>query len=436
MGRFFRKIVVLCVVLLLILNFTACGKKNGKISEYGNQDSTVLDKDKENDTADSNISEDIGSLSDKLGTERIEWQDSFDGGGVNYKFNIMYDVPDMEHVPIYKFVTLKDSEAREKDILNNLFGDDYSEVHKEMDNEDSDLANAIHHYLIDNASKYILGHEPTGDEIYSDSAFYNSWVDYSGFYLHTYEGVYQGKEYYVFFGKHTNSSYVYFAFLPKNISEFMEDDRISFSIQGFSGNAYNMENESMDIKEDLKKQAEDFIESNLYESREIMDEGVEIYYYNEIDKANSEIIGIDGYAFNVGRENIFNKELTVQYNYSYGEETMEDLDYIEVSSKGINIVSMILLYESTEQVTTDTALLDEESIKEMFIEALKNNADFYNRGIRRVSFDHLEFEYFPIPNPENENEASVIPVWHISAGTLGLEVIINAVDGSIVYMSE
>ena len=192
----------------------------------------------------------------------------------------------------------------------------------------------------------------------------------------------------------------------------------------------------MDIKEDLKKQAEDFIESNLYESREIMDEGVEIYYYNEIDKANSEIIGIDGYAFNVGRENIFNKELTVQYNYSYGEETMEDLDYIEVSSKGINIVSMILLYESIEQVTTDTALLDEESIKEMFIEALKNNADFYNRGIRRVSFDHVEFEYFPIPNPENENEASVIPVWHISAGTLGLEVIINAVDGSIVYMSE
>ena len=436
MVRSFRKIVVLCMVLLMILNITACGKKNSKISEYGNQDSTVLDKDKENDNADSNISEDIGSLADKLGTKRIEWQDSFDGGGVNYKFNIMYDVPDMEHVPIYKFVTLKDSEAREKDILNNLFGDDYSEVHKKMDNEDSDLANAIHHYLIDNASKYILGHEPTDDEIYSDSAFYNSWVDYNGFYLHTYEGVYQGKEYYVFFGKHTNSSYVYFAFLPKNISEFMEDDRISFSIQGFSGNAYNMENESMDIKEDLKKQAEDFIESNLYESREIMDEGVEIYYYNEIDKANSEIIGIDGYAFNVGRENIFNKELTVQYNYSYGEETMEDLDYIEVSSKGINIVSMILLYESIEQVTTDTALLDEESIKEMFIEALKNNADFYNRGIRRVSFDHLEFEYFPIPNPENEDEASVIPVWHISAGTLGLEVIINAVDGSIVYMSE
>ena len=436
MGRFFRKIVVLCVVLLLILNFTACGKKNGKISEYGNQDSTVLDKDKENDNADSNISEDIGSLADKLGTKRIEWQDSFEVGGVNYKFNIMYDVPDMEHVPIYKFVTLKDSEAREKDILNNLFGEDYSEVHKEMDNEDSDLAKAIHHYLIDNASKYILGHEPTSDEIYSDSAFYNSWVDYNGFYLHTYEGVYQGKEYYVFFGKHTNSSYVYFSFLPQNISEFMEDDRISFSIQGFSGNAYNMENESVDIKEDLKQQAEDFIESNLYENREIMDNDIEIYYYNEIDKANSEIIGIDGYAFNVGRENIFNKELLVQYNYSYGEETMGDLDYIEVSSKGINKVSMILLYESIEQVTTDTALLDEESIKEMFIEALKNNADFYNRGIRRVSFDHLEFEYFPIPNPENVDEASVIPVWHISAGTLGLEVIINAVDGSIVYMSE
>ena len=77
MVRSFRKIVVLCMVLLMILNITACGKKNSKISEYGNQDSSVLDKEEKNDTADSNISEDIGSLSDKLGTERIEWQDSF-----------------------------------------------------------------------------------------------------------------------------------------------------------------------------------------------------------------------------------------------------------------------------------------------------------------------------------------------------------------------
>ena len=84
---------------------SACGKKSENVSDYGNQ----------NKATNSDAADDVsgyGSLRDKLGTDKINWQESINVNGINYKINLMYDVSEQENVPVYVAMPISDFDKK------------------------------------------------------------------------------------------------------------------------------------------------------------------------------------------------------------------------------------------------------------------------------------------------------------------------------------
>ena len=134
--KLYKKITLSILSITLIISLSACGKKSEDISDYGNQ----------NKATNSDAADDVsgyGSLRDKLGTDTINWQETVSAGGIDYKFNIVYDVPDMENVPVYIIMLISDIDKREKELVENIFKDGFEEVHEISKDEESDVADVI-----------------------------------------------------------------------------------------------------------------------------------------------------------------------------------------------------------------------------------------------------------------------------------------------------
>ena len=126
MKNLYKRITLAALIISLIITLPACGKKNNDISDYGTE--AVASQEDADDEAE--ISDEYGSLSDKLGTDKIDWQESFSANGINYKINLMFDVPDKDNVPVYTTKLITDIDKKEKEIVENIFGDSYEEVHE------------------------------------------------------------------------------------------------------------------------------------------------------------------------------------------------------------------------------------------------------------------------------------------------------------------
>ena len=427
MKKLYQNISLSVLIISLILSLSACGKKNNDISDYGTE--VVASKEDADDEA--GMSDEYGSLSDKLGTDKINWQESFDNGGINYKINLMYDVENQDKIPIYTINTLSDTEKKERELLINIFGENYEEVHTNLEDDDSEVASIVHRCLFEEGEPYI---NVNGDnEIYSGEKYYNSWSEYEGFYLHTYKGIYDEKEYYVVISKHTDPDYIILRMTPKKMSDFMDDDRITSNYSFPGENSYNLENVCKDSKDDCYQVAMDFLVTKLDKNRMLYDTDEELYYYSDIDKTVSDIVAIDGYGFEIG-ENIIENEIICD-----GSVIDELIDHepqcINVSSKGINYICIRVLYDSLDISTDNASMLDAESLLEIFKKQIIDNLDLTDTTIKRVSFDGLFFRYYPIPNPENKDEVTLIPVWCLNSNTLSLRIIVNAIDGSLVFIN-
>ena len=114
-------IYLLSAVLIAVIISSGCGIDNNKVDDYGKSDANGAPSDIESPVL-------SGTLKDRLGTDDIIWQDSFEADGVNYNIDIEYSVPDIERFPIYKLSRISDLDSRENEILERLFGDEYSKM--------------------------------------------------------------------------------------------------------------------------------------------------------------------------------------------------------------------------------------------------------------------------------------------------------------------
>ena len=124
MKKLYHKFTLSVLIISLIISLPACGKKSENISDYGTE-AVASQEDADSEEVKAN---EFGSLSDKLETEKIDWQESFEVGGTKFNVKINYDVPDVGSIPIYTIEAVSDMQKREKDILDTLFGNDYEEV--------------------------------------------------------------------------------------------------------------------------------------------------------------------------------------------------------------------------------------------------------------------------------------------------------------------
>ena len=61
------------------------------------------------------------------------------------------------------------------------------------------------------------------------------------------------------------------------------------------------------------------------------------------------------------------------------------------------------------------------------------------KGLRRLYFNRMTMCYYPVRNPDDENEYTYIPVWEfmtnggdLNSGGKSVVVYVNAIDGSLI----
>ena len=221
MKRIHRKAIAMGLITLIITSTLACGKKNNDISDYGTE-AVASQEDADSEEVKAN---EFGSLSDKLETEKIDWQESFEVGGTKFNVKINYDVPDVGSIPIYTIEAVSDMQKREKDILDTLFGNDYEEVHEELIFGDKDVFAPDYPLKSHLYTEYYIYSGDTIDPDVTEETV-NSWTSFNGFDLHTYKGTYENKEYYIIFSMNPEAYIFVMTLLPVDIKEFMEDDSV------------------------------------------------------------------------------------------------------------------------------------------------------------------------------------------------------------------
>ncbi|MBQ9278677.1 MAG: hypothetical protein IJ224_08585 [Lachnospiraceae bacterium] len=448
MKKLYQNISLSALIISLILSLPACGKKNNDISDYGTE--AVASQEDADDEA--GISDEYGSLSDKLGTDKIDWQESFSANGINYKINLMYDVPDKDNVPVYTTKLITNLDEREKEIVDNIFGDNYEEVHEII--KDGDVSKKIFDIWYGESG---LGRVADSDsfidyeEAYKKNEFFNSWNKYENFSLHTYKGLYDETEYYAVFSRYEDDNYIVLRFIKDDIADFVDVENMNGYgyyngvIWGNSLDEYGnyiekgmtyeeKDNIAYDVKEKLEEKAINFSNSVVGGNHYKIGGTGDLGYYGYDNKGlYGDIIKFDGYRFAMINDIVEGGIYDGTDLYSYFRA--HEQECCEISSEGFLYACIGVFCDEIEIKSLDTAMLDFENIKEAIRDCIENKIDVSKLDINYINIDTIDLKYYPFQNPQNEKEYTMIPVWWVNCSTKNFMMIINAVDGSLLYLN-
>ena len=470
MKNLYQKFTLSTLIISLIISLSACGKKNNEISDYGTE-SIATGEDADNDTLKAN---EFGTLSDKLETDKINWEESFEAGGVKFNVKLDYEVPEIDSVPIYTITTVADMDKREQEVVDTLFGNDFEEIHKDFIFSENSIYedDYILYNLIYNSFYQYSGERIDPDLLEEEMS---TWNSLGSFEMHTYKGKYENKEYYALFIIDPEKYMFLLQLLPTDIKEFMEDTSISDynEFYGFEwmdygadaeNNSYNVINDSdnicLDKKDELRKKAGNFINDTLgafgsvnYLVQVFADSEEEDVELDNVDISNlkeNEVFAqiqfkkengstyFDGYPLFVD-DNI--NRMYILYDGSDLEaknEALGQFDYswwaVAICSKGILYAQLDLDFLYSEPSVNDTPLLSFESIKESLKEQIKEKFDSSECSVSAINYNTLDFVYYPVSNPDKENEFTFVPAWDFSMSPYNIRAVINAVDGSLLYI--
>lgn len=109
--------------------------------------------------------------------------------------------------------------------------------------------------------------------------------------------------------------------------------------------------------------------------------------------------------------------------------------WINITDKGILGFDFSYCFELEEILSENVQLLDFNVLMECFEKELTDHLNTVDIGLSNIRFEYIHFVYYGIESPDDSNELTFIPAWVISGYNNGmpcLDVIINAVDGSII----
>ena len=111
-----------------------------------------------------------------------------------------------------------------------------------------------------------------------------------------------------------------------------------------------------------------------------------------------------------------------------------------VDNDGVFGAQIKISYTFDEQSSEDSALLTFENAMECLKKAVQNDLDVeiasHNNG-SSILFNDISLRYYPQVSPDDNSEATYIPVWVVNAtnknqGYSDISILINAVDGSLI----
>ncbi len=212
-GKSVKKIACFVLSAALALSVVGCGDKNIVVDDYGDNSSTNDLKSERTDSLEIPLGNGA-SLRDVFG-ERVTFADEFVVDGITIKSNQSYEVPDLEGMNVYDVRLLDDGRDKEDEIVKAIFGDTAKKIEKLSYKNKEDYMSLMYKYrdiysktYYEDGSGNLL---PTGYDvgengeltpntdkttlIDSTSTVEYKWVDENKYYIHMYEGIYNGLKY-------------------------------------------------------------------------------------------------------------------------------------------------------------------------------------------------------------------------------------------------
>ncbi len=464
-----KKKKFLVVVLAAMLGLSGCGSKTTVVDDYGQVEDTSSDSSEKEAAA---VQGNAGmTLTDMLGGSTVSYKKDFSINGKPATIDVVYAVNNDKDLPIYKVEPLSESNIDEATMVKNLLGDKAiafnTEENKYLNENKEDS-----HYLI-RCNQAITYHNHGQINFMSDSC--PGWQDESSYYIHNYEGSYNGVTYQLLISYSKLYNEMSVCFFPKSVGELAGDSSLKYvdtsSIDGKLYEYYKNNVKIFDLDEAMgdrpnlcNKTDDELMESitttlkdtintefpkegiSFYDNLNnlVIDESVEprkceAVFLGEDSVASDNLEGAvrDGYCATVMMS--LNGYQLINDSVSLDEDRegiMVNTAFVNDSGTiGFNLAAK---YSFKEKLADSADIMSFEKAMDSFVEAAPENltSDNLEKADGNIEFSRINLVYFPVISAENSNEITIVPAWSIEADNKKkqtiVRVLINATDGSFI----
>ena len=233
-----KRLISCVLITALCITAAGCGKKEIVIDDYG--DNSLSEERKSERVDDLEIPLGTGETLEDIFGKTVAWSDEFAVDGKIIKANVTYDIPETDYLNVYEIRLSQDEKDKEEKIVKALFGDTAKKIETLKYKNKEEYMPLMYKYRDILATSYSEDSNgnvmPRGD-VFDDEGQYlgedkerymiisssfnkeYKWLDEDKFYIHMYEGVYNGMKYGLLlaYDGFTHSRYIFFN--PININE-------------------------------------------------------------------------------------------------------------------------------------------------------------------------------------------------------------------------
>ena len=449
-----RRLKNIAAVTVLAILCSACGKQEAeKITGYGDNGTTAAaaaseENDPEKTSQETKVTE--GGRTGALPAAQLSgdpiWEGNTTLDGIPVEISITQLMRDTDMMHVFRLNSVTEDRIKEKETVQNIFGDTAKEVKRTLSAEGGDSLR-----LIWDAGGYITQHAGDYSYEYSEKSTTESWVDNSEYFWHTYEGTYLDTDYQLGIGYSKESAEKFISLYPKNPGDVIGDptcdraEQVWFSVDGLNSTYWNgvflkevfkdRPNRTQSSEDDLCRMVMKFSKDMLYcdmsrdDLRSITGQDVgspqtnEILFYVSKEEDNKEFPGavLDGYIVD------WDMFHSGEYKGIFGNSA-----YFGVTDKGVISLTMIASYEVTEELTDNAEVLKFDAVMESLSKEITENFEKSHINGQKLKINMATLIYYPVPNDEDPTECTLVPAWDFKVSSNGVigEIILNALDGS------
>ena len=454
-------------------------------NSIGGIDSTQADTETEADTSITTGTSNLAN-NELFGNKQIQWRDNFTVDDDKMKADVYidyYPIP-AEKLPLYKYRQVKLEDIHEDEIVEKIFGGTAEKRTSDLSIENGDSGELVMNY---SGFLYSCVNRMDPNQTYS------GWVDGEDYFIHTYEGQYKGVDAQMIIGYSYITGSVFLTMCPKVPGELIDNpnykgmgtyqdmSEAEWAMTGDEKNDYDLyldglANKCQKTPDELVEDVSDFVGETFgikpceaaFQTRDegymvavdgevvVNDESTprtEVVFYNIDDelllsshdgenKYDTEGLMIqekNGYYVslcnNISGFGSFGKASDSYKNYEYYELAAFNQGGFYVNDYGVLGFCMIFDSLLTEEVADSANVLSFENLKNAFVTAVSENVDSSQVDTDALHFKNMNVVYYGVADPDNASEGTMVPaLWvHAVDGTRDtLEVIINALDGSLI----
>ena len=410
------------------------------------------------------------SLREKLGGEKVTWQDAFSIGKLPVTVDVQYEVPDISALPSFLAKTPEAKRIPEAEVVQTIFGDTATEVKRTLSQTKGD-SERIQGVCYGAYCEFYP--DSSGTENSEGVPDCSGWEDVGDYFYHTYEGKYNDIDYQLVIGLREDSQMI--VLYPKNPGDLVGRPECSKVVIADNGIVHVVDPNdrtrdyelSTELLEDPNNRAKDEESTQLAAAQNFVRDKLKVNLpddtiafertwteygdspdgsitFDESQAGRRELVFVDTTTVSensLGRAVMNGYQAHLSYYLSglpyevVFETSSSNIGSLWVTDDGVVGAEIYMNYDFEEKLSDNVALLSFENAMASFKNGVTENLDMTKVTGNSLTVNYAELSYYPIPSPDKKGEVTFAPAWMISLYSNGFEIgcaIVNAMDGSLI----